>query len=198
MDSTVYGGQNNYYASLPKYSSTPKHELQQTGLYATHNPSNQQYAQDYYAAPKQYYPQETKSISHTINTSPKPFTGNNTFEYNSSKQYGPLSTTKVSDYATSDGGGYSTTEYGSNTYKLPDGQKSNSYRYETYQSSTQPITTYSTDIEYVNDLPILKDTDTLEQKMLKKSVTQQITEKRTVSMVKSSRQESSSKTFKFE
>lgn len=61
-----------------------------------------------------------------------------------------------------------------------------------YQSS------YSSTMEVLNEPPIFKDSDTLEQKMLKKSVTQQVSEKKTVQVVRSSKQESSSKTFKFE
>lgn len=61
-----------------------------------------------------------------------------------------------------------------------------------YQSS------YSSNVEYINEPPVLKNDDTLEQKMLKKSVTQQIIEKKTTQTTRSSKQESSTKNFKFE
>lgn len=205
---------NNIYGSLPK---TP--QQQQKYLYNQHETEympyqqhQQQYYEDHYATPKHHYP--TNNIT---NISPKPFTTANSkeHEYNLMKQYHQTSsnndvspmyhhyyptTTKTDMDANNKlgGGGFTATEYGSNTYKLPDGQtnKSDSYIYKTYES--QPLTTFSSDVQYVNELPTLKDSDTLEQRMLKKSVTQQITEKRTVSMFKSSRQESSSKTFKFD
>lgn len=60
-----------------------------------------------------------------------------------------------------------------------------------YQSS------FSTNVEYINEPPVLKDSDTLEQKMLKKSVTQQVVEKKTVSTMRTTKQESSTKTFGF-
>lgn len=193
----TYEGNNNYnqntscgrsyYDSLPKTLSNYSPASKYDNAYQKTSQSNY-YESDYYSPPKQqvpafmYPPETTKVFSPTLNSTPK-----------------PLSNRKYNDYSSDYSGGYSSTEYGSNTYKLPDGGKSDVYKYETYQSSSQPITSYSTEsVEYINDMPILRDTDTLEQKMLKKSVTQQITEKRTVSMVKSSRQESSSKTFKFE
>lgn len=61
-----------------------------------------------------------------------------------------------------------------------------------YQSS------FSSNVEYINEPPTIKDNDTLEQKMLKKSVTQQIFEKKTVSVTKSTKQESATKTFRFD
>lgn len=208
LDSATYGGQNtynqnlnsnNYYGSLPKsspkYNSLNKYDSEQV-LSSTYNNANQHYFEEHYASPKPYYP--TNAV-HTTNVSPKPYSNIKEFSYDLEKPYvTPIHSTKQSDYLSTLDGGYSTTAFGSNTYKFPDGQKTDTYMYKAYESSSQPTTTYSSDIQTINELPVLKDTDTLEQRMLKKSVTQQITEKRTVSMVKSSRQESSSKTFRFD
>lgn len=72
--------------------------------------------------------------------------------------------------------------------------------FETFKNGedSQYQSTFSTNVEYVNEPPIFKGSDTLEQKMLKKSVTQQIIEKKTVSMTKSTKQESATKNFRFE
>ncbi|KAJ8958588.1 hypothetical protein NQ318_016309 [Aromia moschata] len=55
-------------------------------------------------------------------------------------------------------------------------------------SDSQYHSSFSSNVDYITQPPILKDDDTLEQKMLKKSVTQQTIEKKTVSMTKSSKQ----------
>lgn len=177
----------------------------------------------------------TRTYSPTTNTSPKPFSPNKSpisFDYN--QPYG-LSSNKYESSGPY-GDGYGTTEYVTNTYKTPDGFKSDMYKYESYKSSSQPTgnfsmekiytstpsketfspiekksfesfkngnisqsqTSFSTNVEYVNEPPVLKNTDTLEQKMIKKAVTQQIIEKKTVSTTRSSRQESSSKSFRFD
>lgn len=132
--------------------------------------------------------------------------------------------------------GYRTSEYTTNTSKIPGGYKTDSYKYESYHSSSQPVitsatekyytstpekfghfsptakdfggfnngtgtdyhSTYSSNVEVVNEPPVIKDTDSLEQKMLKKSVTQQIVEKKTVATTKTTKQESSTKSFRFE
>ncbi|CAG9813617.1 unnamed protein product [Phaedon cochleariae] len=71
--------------------------------------------------------------------------------------------------------------------------------FETFTNGdTQYQSSFATNVEYINEAPVLKDEETLEQRMLKKSVTQQIIEKKTVSMTRSSKQESSTKSFRFE
>ncbi|KAK9884059.1 hypothetical protein WA026_004996 [Henosepilachna vigintioctopunctata] len=72
-------------------------------------------------------------------------------------------------------------------------------RYDSIKNGTDTEfqSSFSSNVEYVNEPPVFRDTDSLEQKMLKKSVTQQIVEKKTVSTVRSSKQESSTKTLGF-
>lgn len=77
-------------------------------------------------------------------------------------------------------------------------EKKNFETFKNGNGDSQYQSSYSSNVEYINEPPVLKDDDTLEQKMLKKSVTQQIIEKRTVSTSKSSKQESSTKSFRFE
>lgn len=152
------------------------------------------------------------------------------------QQFSPTSPKNLStfDYPRPNDG-YSTSEYTTNSYKIPGGYKTEQFKYEayksspTYQSGTEKYFTstpnsklqvspyeqksfdtfkngsdsqyqssFSSNVEYINEPPVLKDSDTLEQKMLKKSVTQQIIEKKTVQTTKSSRQESSTRSFKFE
>ncbi|KAH1007343.1 hypothetical protein HUJ04_004589 [Dendroctonus ponderosae] len=60
-----------------------------------------------------------------------------------------------------------------------------------YQSS------YSSNVEYINEPPVLKD-DTLEQKTIKKSINEQIFEKKTTTTSRTTKQESQMKTFKFQ
>ncbi|XP_060536716.1 talin-1 isoform X2 [Cylas formicarius] len=182
-------GYADTYVAAPPYKSiftTPT-----TGHYASVNPN--------------------KSYSTTANAAPKPFSGG-------------VSSTD----------GYSSSEYVTNTYKTPEGLRTDSYKYEYYKS--EPKTTYSSssdkyyvssdgklpsppsiktfdsfnngddalyrssfasNVEYIDGPPVLKDDDTLEQRTLKKSITEQIFEKKTTTTTKSSKQESSMKTFKF-
>lgn len=72
--------------------------------------------------------------------------------------------------------------------------------FETFKNGgdSQYQSSYSTNVEYINEPPTFKDSDTLEQKMLKKSVTQQIIEKKTVSTTKTMKQESATKSFRFD
>lgn len=156
-----------------------------------------------------------------------------------------LTTFEKPDYK-SGSDGYTSSEYTTNVHKTPEGYKTDSYKYEYYQS--EPKTTYSstsekfytttttkdakgniiddsaaslipkgtfhtfnngggdeqyqssysTNVEYINEPPILKDNDTLEQKMLKKSISEQIFEKNTTTTSRTTKQESQMKTFKFQ
>lgn len=128
------------------------------------------------------------------------------------------------------GDGYTSSEYGTSTYKIPGGTQTDTYKYETYHSASDPVyssttekyftstpntkvqftpidkkeftpfkngsSAYSSNVEYITEVPALKDSDTLEQKMLKKSITQQVIEKKTVT--RSTKQESSTKNFRFD
>ncbi|CAH0550425.1 unnamed protein product [Brassicogethes aeneus] len=263
LDSAVYGGantygQNNYGAP---YSDQSQGVYGQTGAYTS--PSNYNYSSFSQNAPK-FAPQppsytnqysysntstkpaspgayvSTKSFespSHTnkaSNASPKPF--EKTFDYVSRPQtFSTFSKPLEVQKPTTEG--YTTSDYSTNTYKTPEGYRTDTYKYEHYQSQPQvhyssssdkyyttspggaPLptsptsskdfgkngfdkqyqTSYSTsNVEYVNEPPIIHDDDTLEQKMLKKSVTKQIIEKKTTTMTKSSKQESSTKSFRLE
>lgn len=53
-------------------------------------------------------------------------------------------------------------------------------------------------VEFINEPPLLMDNDSLEQRMCKQSLTQKIIEKKTVQMTSSSKQETSTKSFRFE
>lgn len=148
-------------------------------------------------------------------------------QYEPSEYYNKFESKPYSD-------GYSSSEYVTSTQKTPGGMKTNTYKYESYQSTPQPTyssssekyftsipasisplekktfetfknggdsqyqSSFSSNVEYIKEPPVFKDNDTLEQKMLKKSVTQQIFEKKTISTTKSSKQESATKTFRFE
>ncbi|XP_050295854.1 talin-1 isoform X2 [Anthonomus grandis grandis] len=63
---------------------------------------------------------------------------------------------------------------------------------EQYQSS------FSSNVEYISEPPVLRDNDTLEQKLLKKSVSEQVFEKKTTTTSRTTKQESHMKTFKFQ
>lgn len=265
MDSAVYGGINSYsqqdapsYTSFsdnaPKFGkqapSSPKYATAPTSHYGT-------------STFKPQSPQGGSSFCPTTNTTAKPYSPSAT-AFPSSPRYGSASSPKYdydhysnaatkafetldndyiarnlsSDFQTSanlGSDGYRTSEYSTNTSKIPGGYKTDSYKYESYHSSSQPIitsttekyytstpekfaqfsplskefggfgngtsdyqTSYSSNVEVVNEPPVIKDTDSLEQKMLKKSVTQQIIEKKTVATTKSTKQESSTKSFRFE
>lgn len=219
LDNAVYGGTNSYnQTSQNDYNSFSKNAPKFTPLPAR---------------PPSYTP-DSKTYSPTT-TSPSyqsPYKQLPTSPTKPTFAYSP----KPSNLTTFGSDGYTTSEYKTNTYKIPGGYKTDSYKYEAYKSSTQPTYTagtekyytstpnakvelspfdkktfetfsngdnqyqssYSSNVEYINEPPVLKDTDTLEQKMLKKSVTQQIIEKKTVQMTKSSKQESSTKSFRFE
>lgn len=182
-----------------------------------------------------------KPFGAATNTSPKPF--GSTFKYEQPDQLSKLQDSFGSDYKSSSfntlepyGEGYRISEYSTNVTKTPGGYRTDSYKYETYQSSSKPVDTFSSttekyftttpqeslqftpiktefdsfkngsdyqsafssNVEIINDPPVIRDSDSLEQKMLKKSVRQQIIEKKTVTTTKTSKQESSSKNFRLE
>ncbi|XP_074035813.1 talin_middle and talin-RS domain-containing protein rhea isoform X1 [Leptinotarsa decemlineata] len=187
---------------------------------ATYGGTNS-YGQDYGSAFTQNAPRFSPKDNYT--SSPSHMRG-----------YEPLKTDSPFQSPKHYSDGYSSSEYATNTYKTPDGYKSNTFKYESYHSTPQPTysssiekyytskpavtsplekksfetfrngsntqyqSSFSSNVEYINEAPQLKSEDTLEQKMLKKSVSQQIIEKKTVSMTKSSKQESSTRSFRFE
>lgn len=64
-------------------------------------------------------------------------------------------------------------------------------------STDHQLMSYS-NVEYVNDPPLISEIDSLEQRMCKQSITQKIIEKKTVHVSSSSKQESSTKSYRFE
>lgn len=197
------------------------------------------------------------------NASPRPFasdvktsTYEKSYDYGSTNEYGKADKSKYDNVPSSGsftrfntssnlydspqsdfkvpGGGCNTSEYTSSTYKIPGGTKTDTYKYESYHSSSEPVYSSTTEKYFtstpnakVNFAPTSslafepftkngsdyqssfasnvevttqpgKDGDTLEQKMLKKSVTKQVIEKKTVSTTRSTKQESSSKNFRLE
>lgn len=159
-------------------------------------------------------------------------------------RYSTTSTFKPAQVSLGGGDGLTKSEYSTNTYKTPEGYRTDTYKYEYYKS--EPKTTYSSasekyytttnvkdglgnvissiqaplspkdvfqtfknggtdeqyqssyssNVEYINEPPILKD-DCLEQKSIKKSMTEQVFEKKTTTTTKSTKQESQLKSFKF-
>lgn len=223
--------------TVPAAPTTPTYKAPTTPTSPYKAPPNPQLAAGYKPVggsniygTTQYTSSLPKPQPQTLNTSPKPFgqTGP-VFDYSS--HYGTVGTKEgFKSVSKPYDEGVKKSEFSTNTYKTPEGYRTDTFRYESYESAPQPIVSYSsekyytgapggqkgfdtfrngstsefqtssfsTNSEIINEPPVLKDTDSLEQKMLKKSVTQQITEKKVVSMTRSSRQESSSKTFKLE
>lgn len=227
LDQATYGGTNSYgqndYApsshslytqGTPTY--TPKFETSTP----TYTPKFETGTPSHYASVNRGYGGQNRGYDSQVG-------GYDSLKYEPTDYFSKPDTRQYSD-------GYSSSEYVTNSFKTPDGYKTHSYKYESYQSTPQPTystssekyytsapalqspldkktfetfknggdtqyqSAYSTNVEYINEPPVFKDDDTLEQKMLKKSVTQQIIEKKTVQTTKSSKQESSTKTFRFE
>lgn len=249
LDSAVYGGggsYNNYgqkngqnYGHTSGYSSdysvpqpppppqtTTNYQYQYTP-YSTYEQQNKQYDTPQYGKttnqPKttsyersfdgryDNFPSSGGSYTKFDTSSPHAFQPPPKYEFNKS------------------GDGYTSSEYSTSTFKIPGGTQTDTYKYETYHSASDPIystttekyytstpnskfvpidkppfkngcnNTFSSNIEYTTTTPVVsKDSDSLEQKMLKKSVTQQVIEKRTVQTTKSTKQESSTKNFRFD
>lgn len=229
LDTATYGGSNSYGQNDYSYNSFS----QNAPTYSPKMGDNYTSTPSHYASiNRNYSPLQNKEYD-------KPF-GNigcpvGTYDQMKkiSSQYEPTDLYSKSDTKHySDG--YSSSEYVTSTQKTPEGLKTNTFKYESYQSTPQPTyssssekyftsvpaaisplekktfetfknggdtqyqSSFSTNVEYINEPPVFKDNDTLEQKMLKKSVTQQIIEKKTVSMTKSSKQESATKSFRFD
>ncbi|KAJ8983101.1 hypothetical protein NQ317_001844 [Molorchus minor] len=260
LESSVYGlsnnyGQNNY--SYPNYNSFSQNAPKFSPSYGSN-----QYSEKKPSFPSKIY--EPLNTSTTSKSYEPPFSTSTPSHYASlNKGYGtnsppsklystpgqnfdygttgsslpsfqPIDSFNKIEYKPSSDG-YSSADYVSNTYKTPSGYKTDTYKYESYQSApehtysstnekyytsspagkpglldqktfdnfrngndTQYQSSFSSNVDFVNQPPVLKDNDTLEQKMLKKSVTQQIIEKKTTSMTRSSKQETSTKSFKFD
>ncbi|XP_057660933.1 talin-1 isoform X1 [Diorhabda carinulata] len=187
LDSATYGstntyGQdyNSYSQNSPKfypkdtYTSTPSH-------YKSYDPPKDSF---YQPLDNKYYSDGYSSSEYATNTYKTPEGYKmNTYEYKSYQSQPQHSYSSSSEkYYTS-----------SPAVTSPRDKKA----FETFKNGDSQYS-YSTNVEYINEPPLFRDDDTLEQKMLKKSVTQQIIEKKTVSMTKSSKEESSTKSFRFE
>nr|XP_022902800.1 talin-2 isoform X2 [Onthophagus taurus] len=263
LDSAVYGGGNNYnqpstspyntygYPKAPtSYSPDNRYNqsVSNTQTYDAHS-----YGSGIYGTTQNYsqnYPQNYGSIGQYAVPTKSPYSSTIPPTMPSIQSSIPKFDTplKIDEYRTITSGGigssthpgYVTSEVSSNTFKTPDGYQTNTYRYETYQSNSEPYSysmsekyytssppsklehspidqksfqdhfkngsdmknfssNFSTQMESFSDVPSFKDGgETLEQKMLKKSMTQHVTEKKTVSMTRSTKQETSTKNFKFE
>lgn len=251
-------GQNNY-GQNSGYNSDNYHApayTPQTNTYtpySTYEQQTKQYEIPQYGKTTSQYSTPQKSYNQPTNVTPKPFTSDTSYD-NSSYNYSSIANKSRYDNIPSSGSytkfdtsshafeppkydfktigdGYTTSEYSTSTQKIPGGTQTNTYKYETYHSSSDPIysstsekyytstpntkvqftpidkkeftpfkngSSYSSNVEYITEAPVLKDSDTLEQKMLKKSVTQQVIEKKTVQTTRSTRQESSTKNFRFD
>lgn len=240
------------------YNSKPYEAPQ----YSTTGPQYSATGPQYSATGPQYSTSTKPFPPMTSNTIPKPFSANTTYEksydYGSTNQFAGTDKSKYDNIPSSGSytkfdtstnlfdssatnyqipaDGFKKSEYNTSTYKIPGGTQTDTYKYESYHSASQPIyssttekyytstpnakvpfspidkkgfepftkngsdyqSSFSSNVEYISEPPTLKDNDTLEQKMLKKSVTKQIIEKKTVSTTKSTKQESSTKNFRLE
>lgn len=216
LDQVTYGGTNSYGQNDYAPNS---HNLYMQGA-PTYSPKFETSTPSHYASVNRGSSGQSRGYDSQIG-------GYDSLKYEPTDYFNKSDTRQYSD-------GYSSSEYVTNTYKTPEGHKTHTFKYESYQSTPQPTfslssekyytsapalqsplekktfetfrnggdtqcqSSYSTNVEYINDPPVFKDDDTLEQKMLKKSVTQQIIEKKTIQTTKSSKQESATKTFRFE
>lgn len=252
------------YATQPSYTSNQYGSVFNTDQYTPYSSKSNE-APQYTSVNPQYSTPNKPFSSMTSNTTPKPFSSNTTssqydksYDYGSTNQFSSTDKSKYDNVPSSGSytkfdtssnlfdstagnfkipsDGYKTSEYNTSTYKIPGGTQTDTYKYESYHSASQPVystttekyytstpnskvqftpidrkgfepfskngsdyeSSFSSNVEYISQPPTLKDTDTLEQKMLKKSVTQQIIEKKTVSTTKSTKQESSTKNFRLE
>lgn len=236
MDNATYGGPNCYGQNDYSYNTFPQNAHTFSPKFADNYMSTPSH---YASINRNYSPSLNKGYDKLIgNVGTPPIGGYETQMTNydtkvNSSQFEPSDYYKKTD-SKQYSDGYSSSDYVTSTHKTPEGIKTNTFKYESYQSTPQPTyssssekyfssipaaisplekktfetfknggdtqyqSSFSTNVEYSNEPPVFKDNDTLEQKMLKKSVTQQIIEKKTVSMSKSTKQESDIKTFRFE
>lgn len=253
------------YAPQPTYAQNQYGSIYNTEQYTPYSSKTNE-APPYSTVGPQYSTPSKSFTSATSNTTPKPFNSNTTssshyeksYDYGTTNQFSGADRSKYDNVPSSGSytkfdtssnlfntsatdfkvpsDGYKTSEYNTSTYKIPGGTQTDTYRYESYHSSSEPVcstttekyytstpnskvqfmpidkkgfepfskngsdhqSSFSSNVEYISKPPTLKDTDTLEQKMLKKSVTQQVIEKKTVSTTKSTKQESSTKNFRLE
>lgn len=211
LNQAVYGGTNNSNLYAPPSASynAPTYDSPKSPIYKSPNVSSASHYASL-SAPKSYG---------ATNTSPKPF-GSEAFKPLSFDAKSGSDGYTSSEYATNTyktPDGYHTdtykyeyyksepkTTYASNTekYYSSDGKgftplspKSAFGAFkngdEQYQSS------YSSNVEYITEPPVLKN-DSLEQKTIKKSINEQIFEKKTTTTSRTTKQESQMKTFKFQ
>lgn len=73
-----------------------------------------------------------------------------------------------------------------------------SFEYRQNGNSNNTMSTYSSNYEIINEPPVVVGNETLEQRMCKKSITQKIVEKRTVTMSQSKHGSTTTKSFQFQ
>lgn len=249
LDQAVYGGSNTYgtTSGYDSYVQARRSPSTTSPVYKTAPYGTSTFQSSSSGSPSHYASLNApKSFGTLTNTSPKPFgtspqpSKQNTIE-STTRTFKPP--TLTGDYK-SGSDGYTSSEYTTNTYKTPEGYRTDSYKYEYYQSEpkttyssttekyytstnakddksnviTSPLipkstfetfkngggtdeqyqSSYSSNVEFINEPPVLKDNDTLEQRMLKKSINEQIFEKKTTTTSRTTKQESQMKTFKFQ
>lgn len=205
LDSAVYGGTNSYNQNSSFNNSYDKSY--------DHSYDKKSSAYDSYNQTSDY---KTDSYSSFSENAPK-----------FSQPYKPLSAISPKNDIKSE------SNVKTSSYISPDGgYKTDSYKYESYQTVAKPVSTFTTNqdkyytstpqsklynpmdvykngnsghqmmsysnVEYINEPPLIAESDSLEQRMCKQSLTQKVIEKKTVHMTSSSKQESSSNTYRFE
>jgi len=224
LDNSVYGttgSYNSFANAAPKFASSPNTTYQtysptiteikspQTSTYSVKSPAGGTYASPKISTPKS---PPLSSFSSSKFSSP------------SRQHYPPIPPPPPLNYPEYPDGFSSETS--TNTYKIPGGYKTVTNKYESYSSSSQPMSysatetykitpgshftpisptqkngssnyqTYSSEMQYKTHKS--GDDPNLEQRSVQKSVTSHITEKKTMQTMKSTKQESSSKTFRLE
>lgn len=263
--SKIYGTTTNVSAKpFNGASSPPPPPPPPTYLQSDYKPSPPSFQSDTYAKieqpkPPGGYDSRTSTLgSETTSHSFKPVSFTSRFEKVGIDQ--PKQTTSdttihtfkplTSSFDKGGSDGYTSSEYSTNTYKTPEGYRTDTYKYEyyksepktTYSSSTEKYYTttsgkdvdkgtnilrppalglsgpksafesfknggdggesqyqssYSSNVEYITEPPVIKD-DSIEQKTVKKSTNEQVFEKKTSTTSRTTKQESQMKTFRFQ
>lgn len=201
VDSAVYGLQNSYnqnsiYNSVEKSPKSPVYDRSpKSPVYDQNSSYNKKYDTNY----SQNYDYKTESYSTFADSQqqPKfstPFRSEVSTNYFAPESY-KTDMYKYENIHTSkpiEEKGFSSTP---NT-KIYGPSDSKSFEVIKNGADHQ-IMSYS-NVEYLNDPPLISEADSLEQRMCKQSVTQKIIEKKTVHMSSTSKHESSTKSYRFE
>lgn len=216
---------SNTYSSYniptsPSYSTSyvPPTKTFESAIYSTVNKSPAPVSPGHNLnSPKTFSAQPSRTFDYTSSPSPSYDQKYRSFDLKPQSSTDGYSSSEYSTNTYKTPSGFKTESYKYETYKSADpiyqtieekyytstpNKDQSLPSKSTYESikngtDTQYQSSFSSNVEYINEPPALKDMDTLEQKMLKKSITQQIVEKKTVSTTRTSKQESSTKTFGF-